>query len=271
MNTDNFFITRKPHNQFLSTLVDYYFYIDVPVSRLSPNPEYIIPFPRITFGYFFNHPFTATNLTLKESVSVNMVISRISTHKIIVQPQTDRVKIIGAHVRPFCLAYLTRQSIKSLPWVINTKELFPKEAYQFQQRIEQCNNAEEMFNEVERVFLDTILVRDLSLITKAVELIENNAGAIEITELSKQLKVSDRTIRNQFYDCVGCSPKEFIRLVKIKQVAFTMKHSNSSLTNIAYDNEYFDQAHFIHEVKSITGQSPNQLRKKIPDFRFLQF
>jgi len=161
MDTDNFFITRKPHNQFLSTIVDYYFYIDIPVSRLSSSPEFLIPFPRITFGYFFDHPFTATNLTLNKSVSVNMVISRISTHKIIVQPQTERVKIIGAHVRPFCLAYLTKQSIKSLLWLINTKELFPKEADEFQQRVEHSNNAGEMFNEVEKVFLDTILARDL--------------------------------------------------------------------------------------------------------------
>jgi len=100
---------------------------------------------------------------------------------------------------------------------------------------------------------------------------ENSAGNIELAELSNQLDVSDRTIRNQFYDCIGCSPKEFIRLVKMKQVAFQMKHSKSSLTNIANDNDYFDQAHFIHEVKSITGYSPNQLRKKIPNFRFLQF
>jgi AraC-like DNA-binding protein len=271
MTPDNFFITRKPLNEFLSSIVDYYFHINVPVSQLSLKPEFIIPFPRITFGYFFNHPFTATNLTLNESVSVNMAISRISTHKIVVQPQTQTVKIIGAHARPFCLAFLTMQSIKAMPWLINAKDLFQNTAEEFQRRVERCSDAEQMFNEVEKVFLDHILVRDLSLITTAIELIEKSSGSMKISELSAQLGVSDRTLRNQFYDCIGCSPKEYIRLVKLQQVAFQMKHSGKSLTHITYDNNYFDQAHFIHEVKSITGRSPNELRKEIPHFRFLQF
>lgn len=271
MHIEKKFLTAKPHNHFLSTLVDYYFYINIPVEDFSSLPEFIIPFPRITFGYFFNHPFKVTNLKLNESVSINMGISKISTNKIIVQPQTDRIKIIGAHVRPFCLAYFTKQSIYKLPWLINTKELFPKAADSFQSRVNSCTSAEEMFDEVEKVFLDNILIRDLSLITKAVELIEKNAGAIEVTELSNQIGVTDRTIRNQFYDCVGSSPKEFIRLVKIKQVAYHLRHSENSLTDIAYDNNYFDHAHFSREVKNITGHTPGQLRKKIHDFRFLQF
>ena len=57
------------------------------MSQLSVNPEFIFPFPRVTFGYFFNHPFIAPNQTLNQSALVNMAISRISTDKITVQPQ----------------------------------------------------------------------------------------------------------------------------------------------------------------------------------------
>ena len=66
MITDGYFISQRPHNQILSTLVDYYFHIDIPVNQLSLDHEFIIPFPRITFGYFFNHPFLATNNTLNQ-------------------------------------------------------------------------------------------------------------------------------------------------------------------------------------------------------------
>ena len=146
-----------------------------------------------------------------------------------------------------------------------------EKATDFQQRIENCSEAVQMFNEVEKVLLDNILVRDLYLIINAIELIEKNAGNIQLRTLSKQLGVSDRTIRNHFYDHIGCSPKEYIRVVKLKQVAYQMKHSDDTLTCIAYDNDYFDQAHFIHEIRNVTGKSPNKLRKEIPHFRFLQF
>lgn len=271
MDTDSYFTLGKPVNQFLSTLVDYYFHIDTSVSELSLRQEYVIPFPRITFGYFFNHHFAATNHTLNQSVSVNMAISRISSHRITVKPQTDRVKIIGAHVRPFCLAYLTQKPVYTLPWLINIEDLFSERASDFQQRIENCSNVNQMFNEVEKMFVNNILVRDLSLIKNAVERIDQSVGNIQIAELANQLGVSDRTIRNHFYEHIGCSPKEYIRLVKLKQVAYQMKNSSDKLTSIAYDNDYFDQAHFIHEVKNVTGKSPNELRKEIPDFRFLQF
>jgi AraC-like DNA-binding protein len=85
------------------------------------------------------------------------------------------------------------------------------------------------------------------------------------------MSVSERTLRNHFYEYVGCSPKEYIRLVKLRQVAYQMKYSKNSLTDIAYDNNYADQAHFIHDVKNFTGMSPKQLKKEIPGFRFLQF
>lgn len=271
METDKYFTIRKPYNSFLSGIVEYYFYIDVPVSQLSEQAEFIIPFPRITFGYFFDHPFTVINDTLKTSQSVNIAISRISIKKITVQPSTDRIKILGAHLKPFGLAYFTKKPINSLPWLINTEELFGSIAKKFLRKVNTCCDTEQMFNEVETVFLDNILIRDLSLITKAIELIEINSGQMEITELSKSLGVSDRTIRNHFYDYIGCSPKEYFRIVKLKQIAFQMKHSESSLTHIAYDNNYFDQSHFIREVKGITGQSPSQLRREIPNFRFLQF
>lgn len=271
MDADCFFLTQKPTNQFLATLVDYYFYIDVDLEQGIPGQEMIIPYPRITFGYFFDYPFTATNHTRNQTATVNIAISRISTDKITVEPQSNRVKIIGAHVQPYCLAYLTKQPVSSMPWLINTTELFQETANAFQQRIERCRQPEQMFNEVERVFLDNILVRDLSMITKAIQLIEKGAGTIQINELAQQLGVSERTIRSRFQDHIGCSPKEYIRLVRLQQVAYQMRHSRDSLTDIAYDNDYFDQAHFIHEVKDITGMSPNKLRKQIPTLRFLQF
>jgi len=115
MNMDDYFIVRKPKNHFLSTIVDYYFHINISTSILSLTKELIIPFPRINFLYFFNHPFLVTNQTVNEAVLATIAISKISTDKIIVQPKSNMVKIIGAHVQPFCLAYFTKKPIHTLP------------------------------------------------------------------------------------------------------------------------------------------------------------
>ncbi len=265
------FVTRAPRDQFLATLVDYYFYIDVSVDALDFEQEYIIPFPRITFGYFFDHPFLVTNHDLKQSRTTSMAISRIATHKITVQPRSERVKIIGAHVRPYTLAYLTPISIFRLPWLIDTAALFGDTAKKFKQKIDQCANPEQMFEAVEKVFLDTLLTRDLSTITRAVDLIEQHSGNIKLTEVAQQLNVSERTLRNQFSANVGCTPKEYLQLVKLRKSVYDMRFSDHSLTDITYDSNYFDQAHFVNSVKRITGKSPKKLREELPSFRFLQF
>lgn len=271
METANNFISQKPKNAFLATIVDDYFYIDALAAEIFSKPEFILPYPRITFGYFFNHPFTATNHTRNESVIVNVSISKISTQKITVQPNTDRIKICAAHIKPFALAYLTKTPIHTLPWLMNTEDLFGDITRRFIKRLDKATDTETMFAEVEKVFLDNLLIRDLSLITEAVEIIENSKENIEVSKLSKQLGVTDRTLRNHFYDYVGCSPKEYIKIVKLKRIAYQLIHHESSLTEIAYENEYFDQAHFIKELKDVTGFTPGELRKEIPTFRFLQF
>lgn len=108
MDTKNHFIVQKPINDFLSSVVDEYFYLDINASALSMKNEHIIPFPRITFGYFFNHPFKVINHTKGITANFNMGISRISTDRISVEPTTERIKIVGVHAKPFCLAYLTK-------------------------------------------------------------------------------------------------------------------------------------------------------------------
>ena len=251
--------------------MDYYFYLDIPVSELKMPEEYIVPFPRITFGYFFDHPFLVTNHTKKESIKAEMVISKISTDQISVKPLTDRIKILGAHVRPYTLAHLTNDNISDLPWLIDTVTLFKKNAISFGRKVSKCIEPENMFREVENIFLKTILTKDLLLITEAVGTIESHQGDISVSELSEHLDVSNRTLRNHFYRSIGCSPKEFLHLVKLRQSVLQMKNSHESLTALSYDQKYADQAHFTNTVKNITGVPPKKIRKNLPDFRFLQF
>lgn len=271
MTVDPFFIFQKPTAPFLSTLIDTYFYVDAPVSSLGSQQEYIIPYPRITFGYFFNHPFLVTNHTLHQTATVNSGISCIAAHRITVQPQSDRIRILGAHAKPFWLAYLTPRPIFSLPLLINPADLLGDRALTFQREVESCAEPEGMFRVMESLFLESMGARELSDISNAIAIIERRAGTIPVSEVAAQMGVSDRTIRTLFGNYIGCSPKEYARLVRLRQVAYQMKQAQDSLTGIAHDNHYFDQAHFIHEIRDITGKSPSQLKREIPTFRFLQF
>lgn len=265
------FIVQKPVAVQLQTLVEHYFFLDMPISELKWEEEKMFPFPRITFGYFFGHRFSVTNHSIQETICSDMVISRISTDQISVKPISDRIKIIGAHVRPYTLAYLTNKNISKMPWLIQTEHLFGKDVLQFKDNLNKHSSTKQMFDEMETMFLNHLLDKNLDIVIRAIDIIETHNGNITVSRLSDKTGVSIRTLRNHFYKSIGCSPKQYIHLVRLKQSIFQMKHSTESLTSVSYEQHYADQAHFSNTVKTILGHSPKKIREKLPTFRFLQF
>lgn len=268
---ENDFVIQKPLNEYLKTWVDYYFFIDIPVSKLKFNQEFVFPFPRITFGYFFEHPFLVTNHTTNQNCKAEMIISRISTNQISVKPLTDKIKIVGAHIKPYALALLTNTAISDTSWIIQTEDLFKNEAKSFKKKIDCSSSTSEMFTVVENIFLNSVLSKDLNLVIQSIDWVESEKGNISVSELSQKLNVSSRTLRNHFHKSVGCSPKDYIMLVKLRQSIYQMKYSSDSLTAVSYSQDFSDQAHFTKTVKNIIGNSPKEVREKLPNFRFLQF
>ncbi len=85
-------------------------------------------------------------------------------------------------------------------------------------------------------------------------------GRMPIKILSKMTNISQRQLSRQFNNFLGLSPKEYSR---IKRFLFTLdnikKYPFYSLTQIAYESGYFDQAHFIHDCKEFAGITPREL------------
>ncbi len=93
------------------------------------------------------------------------------------------------------------------------------------------------------------------LVMAALSLIHKNKGNIRITELAKQLHTSQSPLEKKFRKVIGASPKKFASIVRIKN---TIAHytPGESLTGLGYEAGYYDQAHFIKEFKTFTGQTP---------------
>ena len=79
--------------------------------------------------------------------------------------------------------------------------------------------------------------------------------------LSDQLNLSPSRLRDLFRSNIGLSPKEIIKLVRIKKVLGGRITSNETLTRLAHDLGYFDQSHFIHEFQSVLDMTPKEYFK----------
>lgn len=56
---------------------------------------------------------------------------------------------------------------------------------------------------------------------------------------------------------IGLNPKKYLSIVKFQNVLqMKKKFPNANLQRLAYENGYYDQSHFTHDFKNLTGLSP---------------
>ena len=70
-----------------------------------------------------------------------------------------------------------------------------------------------------------------------------------------------------FRERCGLSPKRLQRIVRINTAAMLMQRSAGlSLTRLAQELDYFDQAHFIHDFRAVCGVTPGTYQARLSDF-----
>lgn len=90
-----------------------------------------------------------------------------------------------------------------------------------------------------------------------VDEIKQAKGQVSVEALADKVGISNRQLVRRFDKCIGLSPKEFVRITKFISSLDTMNYSKSkSLTEIAFESGYYDQAHFIHDFREFSGFTP---------------
>jgi len=92
---------------------------------------------------------------------------------------------------------------------------------------------------------------------------ESNNENLTVEILARQLGVSETSVFRLFKNHLGQNPKSFLKTVRFRMALDKMLTKKCSLTEIAYLNHYYDQAHLINDFKSLSGHSPKHLIDKI--------
>ncbi|MFC4687542.1 helix-turn-helix domain-containing protein [Epilithonimonas pallida] len=117
-------------------------------------------------------------------------------------------------------------------------------------------------NELEILLLKKLNDSVSDTMKEALMLINQN-NSISINELSKSLKISEATLFRLFKNNLGQNPKSYLKTLRFRNVLNDLSQSKNSLTTVAYQNLFYDQAHFIKDFKMFSGFSPKKLVEKI--------
>lgn len=173
---------------------------------------------------------------------------------------TGEVRLFGIRFRPagayifthFPLAELTDKIIDlDLIWNHFSRELTEK--------IHLARTTHERTNIVEKALLARLDRRhDIDrIIESAIDTIIARDGLVSIDRLQKKLQLSSRQLERKFQERVGLSPKFFCRILRLQKVFKAVaSHRPLHWSFIATECGYFDQAHFIHDFKEFSGQTP---------------
>lgn len=148
---------------------------------------------------------------------------------------------------------------------VTLKKLFGNDGQRIEQKILNANSTSEKINLVETFLLNQLTdeINAEHIVKSTVETILAANGQFSVNEFSQQNNVNRRQLVRKFSTAIGLSPKQLSKIIRIQATLKALLTKEvTSLTDLAYENDYFDQAHFIKDFKEFTGLTPKEFYKE---------
>jgi AraC-like DNA-binding protein len=130
-------------------------------------------------------------------------------------------------------------------------------------RIFESGSFEQRVNIVTGFFESFIYKRSarFARLEKLIFSLYQSAGFPSINELVNQSNLSQRQFERHFRDLTGFPAKTFLKIARFEKLVRTIScskaNSPQTLTAIALELGYYDQAHLNRQFKEFTGMSPS--------------
>lgn len=105
--------------------------------------------------------------------------------------------------------------------------------------------------------------QEVSNIENSLTLLENCNEQIWISDIAIKVGLNLKTFQRHFQKHMGCSPVEYRRICRFRS-SLTNKLNNTllkNLTEITYEEGYYDQSYLIKEFRKITNHNPKDFFK----------
>lgn len=175
---------------------------------------------------------------------------------------TENFTLIAYFFKPFALTSLfgfSAQDITDNP--INLNLVQYQKANELKDQLLNTKTVEQMIGILDDfVFtLTTKIHTDNNLINYATKLIAENPTKKILKKAQDELCVTERTFQRMFEDKVGVSPNQYRRIAQFNSAFQQLNQKQFELfSDIAFNNDYTDQSHFIRAFKEFTNMTPKE-------------
>lgn len=97
------------------------------------------------------------------------------------------------------------------------------------------------------------------VVSAAVSTILEVNGQLSVDQLSEKININRRQLERKFSTATGLSPKQLSKIIRLQAVLKLLLSGRfKNFSDLAYEGEYYDQAHFIKDFREFTGYTPKE-------------
>lgn len=128
-----------------------------------------------------------------------------------------------------------------------------------------------LFDEIDAILIGLLnhATPVTSYVDHVIDQVEVRHGLVRVDEVASQFGKSRRQLERAFLQTVGVPLKFFCMISRLRHAADLIVHPGApSLTAVAYDAGFSDQAHMTRDFTRLAGVSPGQLRHDVAFFQY---
>ncbi|MEZ5038715.1 MAG: helix-turn-helix domain-containing protein [Saprospiraceae bacterium] len=252
--------TYKPHKD-LESIVKFYWTLEVPFDPKNQKQK-IVPDGCIEMTFNFGDKIKRYTSENDFILHPNAMVMGQRTKSYFILP-VGNVDTFAICFYPIGFVNFLKTPLENLvDKETPISELFGQE--------EACKLEQQMINAMDSqqriIIIESFLLNKLNekntisnIVKSTVEALLKTNGATAINVILKDEVAKRRQLERHFRKQVGISPKQLGKAIRLQATLNLLINKKSkTLTDIAYESEYFDQNHFIKDFKDLVGVTPKE-------------
>ncbi len=253
--------TFQPHPD-LQSLVSCYWTLEVPAED-NAQRQRIIPDGCIEMAFILGDDIKRYTSDDEFILQPRAMVLGQTMNPFYIEP-VGQVNTFAVSFYPYGFSNFISEPIKNL---VNKETplnaLFEKKsAEELKRKILKATDTQGRIELIEEFLFDKLIEKATidDIVKTTIDTLLATNGSAPINEILKSNLSKRRQLERKFAKQIGISPKQLGRVIRL-QTALKILLNNEeaeNLTHIAYESEYYDQAHFIKDFKEFTGINPRE-------------
>lgn len=245
----------------LASLVKCYWSLEVP-AEANPQKQRIVPDGCMEMIFILGDDIRRYTSETEFIIQPRALVVGQISKPFVIEP-AGYVNCFAARFYPYGFSNFVTTPLKDL----ENKEtaianLFTEiQAKELEQKIISAATNEQRILAVENFLLNKLHEKATidHIVKTTIDALLSTRGSAPIKTILKDELSKRRQLERKFFKQVGLSPKQLGKVIRLQTALKTLLNRQSgNLTQIAYDSDYYDQAHFIKDFREFTGINPRE-------------